>query len=348
MSNRLVLTVMKNEGAFVLDWIAHNLALGFDHFHIFTNDCDDGTDAMAARLQALGLATHVDQQSFEDRGPQWAALNDPSLKSIANGYWVFVSDVDEYLCIHAGDGTLNALEAACPDAGAISVPWRFFGANGQWEFEDKPVCQRFLKTSPYPLFYPRQALMCKTLYCKSDAVQKPGVHGPRIKQHAHWQDMNWVNGDGRRMVVFDPKTPILMGPNAGIGLAQINHYALRAAKSFLVKAARGLANRKSAAIDLTYWMRRNFNAIEDHSIARLAPAVALHRARLAKDPVLSKLHRTACLWHQQEAERLASTRRGLDLLSGITLSGDSKIVSAPDAQRIYAYHQKLRAAELAK
>jgi len=66
VSQKLILTTLKNEGAFLLDWVAYNLALGFDHFLIFTNDCSDGTDEMAQRLAELGLATHIPNGEFGD------------------------------------------------------------------------------------------------------------------------------------------------------------------------------------------------------------------------------------------------------------------------------------------
>jgi len=347
MSQKLILTCIKNEGAFLLDWIAHNLALGIDHFMIFTNDCDDGTDALAERLQAIGIATHISNNDAGDKGPQWAAMNHKLVKNIPNGDWVFVSDIDEYLNIKTGDGTLTALLEKIPNPQAISIPWRFFGSARQIHATTAPVRETFTKTSPYPLLYPRQALMFKSFFQMSDAIQKPGIHAPRLKNGHTWQSLNWANGNGTQMQVFDPKTPILMGPNAGIELAQINHYALRSAKSFLVKAARGLANRKGAKIDLTYWMRRNFNGLEDRSILRLSDQTRAHLARLTRDPILSKLHEAASEWHVEQAERLAETPEGLNLLSGIMLAGDSRVLSPAEAQVMYRHHHALGTAELA-
>jgi len=69
-------------------------------------------------------------------------------------------------------------------------------------------------------------------------------------------------------VGFDPKNPVLHGPNFGNSLAQINHYALRSKQSFLVKSERGLPNRGHVPVDAHYWMRRNFNGETDSSLAK--------------------------------------------------------------------------------
>ena len=44
-----VLTV-RNEAAFLLEWLAHHRAVGVTDFLVFSNDCQDGTDAMLDRL----------------------------------------------------------------------------------------------------------------------------------------------------------------------------------------------------------------------------------------------------------------------------------------------------------
>ena len=47
-----VLTV-RNEGAFLLEWLAHHRAVGFTHILVLSNDCQDGTDTMLDRLDEL-------------------------------------------------------------------------------------------------------------------------------------------------------------------------------------------------------------------------------------------------------------------------------------------------------
>ncbi|MFN4129742.1 MAG: glycosyltransferase family 2 protein, partial [Paracoccaceae bacterium] len=47
-----IVTTMKNEGPFILEWIAYHRAIGVDDFLIYTNDCTDGTDTMLDLLQA--------------------------------------------------------------------------------------------------------------------------------------------------------------------------------------------------------------------------------------------------------------------------------------------------------
>ena len=52
-----VVSTMKNEGPYILDWVAHYKTLGFDHILVCTNDCTDPTVDILLRLQELGYVT---------------------------------------------------------------------------------------------------------------------------------------------------------------------------------------------------------------------------------------------------------------------------------------------------
>ncbi|NDD35545.1 MAG: glycosyltransferase family 2 protein [Flavobacteriia bacterium] len=97
----IVVTAMNNEGPYILEWVAHHLAIGFGHFIVVTNDCEDGTDEILLALQQRGLVTHVINPRVlsEDLGKwQVAALK------IAQYYpayrkadWILHADVDEFV-----------------------------------------------------------------------------------------------------------------------------------------------------------------------------------------------------------------------------------------------------------
>ena len=54
----VIVTTMKNEGPFILEWIAYHQAIGVQDFLVYTNDCSDGTDDMFDLLQAKGVLQH--------------------------------------------------------------------------------------------------------------------------------------------------------------------------------------------------------------------------------------------------------------------------------------------------
>lgn len=311
-----------------MEWVAFHRALGFEDVLIFTNDCEDGSDTIADRLSELGLATHVRNDGPFKRGPQWDALNsDPLKMALEQSDWAIHLDIDEFLNIKTGNRQLDDLKDEIGDIDAISIPWRFFGNAGIADFSDQPVTSQFTKCGPYPLMFPRNCLMFKTLFRPSEQLNRAGVHTPRPAKDS--RSLRWLNGDGRQVDTnFDPRRPVLHGANFGNTLAQINHYALKSKASFLVKAARGLPNHTERPIDLDYWVRRNFNDKEDTSLAeRETPAL--------QDSDLEKLHNQSCDWHAAKAAEILMTQKGAELYSAISVAGDTRSPPDTEIRKIY-------------
>ena len=328
MSTKLIFSCLRNEGPFLLEWISYHLSFGFDHFLLFTNDCEDGTDAIADRLTELGIATHI-RNTPGKRGPQWTALNSaPLAAALQKAELAIHLDADEF--INAPD--LGHLEAGMGDADALSLPWRFFGSAGHIRFADQQVRAQFTRCGAYPVNFPRQALMFKTLFRPSDRLNRAGVHGPRPNRGEGMGNLTWLNGDGRPVSrLFSPNAPVLYGPDAGNGLGQINHYALKSRESFLVKSARGLPNHGHVPVDLSYWARRNFNDIEDRRLAD----TAIPDLR-DQDPVLADLHDRAVTWHQGKIKDVLATPQGVELFSALAVVGNTVVPDDPEIRMLYA------------
>ena len=102
---------MKDEGPYILEWLAYHRAIGFTDFLIYTNDCSDGTDLLLDRLQHNGIVTHVRNKVLK-RGLYLSALKyakDHSLYSGAD--WAYVCDIDEFLNTKIGNGHVEDLIA---------------------------------------------------------------------------------------------------------------------------------------------------------------------------------------------------------------------------------------------
>ena len=74
-SGNVIVGCMKNEGPYVLEWVAYHRAIGVDNFLIYTNGCADGTDEILTRLQELGHVQHRDNEDWKGKSPQQHALN---------------------------------------------------------------------------------------------------------------------------------------------------------------------------------------------------------------------------------------------------------------------------------
>ncbi|MEO0932128.1 MAG: glycosyltransferase family 2 protein, partial [Pseudomonadota bacterium] len=140
----LVITTMRNEAPFILEWLAYHQHIGVTNFLVYSNDCDDGTDELLDRLAALGHLHHERNHSGGKKSVQWRALNKAKNHATTReADWIYVTDVDEFLCIHAGEGYIADLLAACPEADGFALPWRMFGNAGVETFVDAPILSQF-------------------------------------------------------------------------------------------------------------------------------------------------------------------------------------------------------------
>jgi hypothetical protein len=336
----LAILTVRNEAPFLLEWLAHHQACGFTDFLVFSNDCTDGTDAMLDRLQAMGQLVHIRNDGPHAEGPQWAALktaNAHPLVAVAD--WILVCDIDEFVNIHVGDHTLSALLVALPAATAIPLTWRLFGNAGVVTFEDAPVTDVFTRAAPAVLHWPWRAALFKTLFRNDGSYQKLGVHRPRSPQDTRSQ--RWFDGAGRelppdfhRSRIFSP-----FGRD-NYGFAQLNHYALGAMESYLVKCDRGRANRDASSFDMGYWIERNFCDVEDRSIMELAPQRLARLAALRDDAVLSALHTRAVAWRKQRFAELMQDEAWRGLFGRLMLARPARCLTEAEARLIWHHPTK--------
>lgn len=331
-----VLTV-KNEGAFLIDWLAHHRATGFTDFLVFSNDCTDGTDDMLDRLAALGWLTHVRNDGPHPNGPQWEALKQASRHPArARADWTLVLDIDEFVNVHSGDGTLAALFAALPEATAIPLTWRLFGNAGIRDFEDRPVPEQFTRAAPAVMGWPWRAALFKTLFRDDGSYRRLGVHRPQGPGEGRLNAQRWFDGSGRELpAMFHTGRIFSDYGRDNYSLVQINHYALGAMESYVLKADRGRANRDASAFDLSYWVERNFATDEDRTILKLGAKVAPIRAGLHADPVLGPLHDRAVRWRRERFLTLMEDEAFRSLIGRLMLTPGS-IPLAVESQRFLA------------
>ncbi len=306
-----IITTMKNEGPFILEWIAYHRVIGVDNFLVFTNDCTDGTDAFHDLLQEKGIVQHRDNP-FKKTGlkPQHAALQAGENEDIIkNADWVICMDVDEFINIKVGDGTLSSLFDAVGDANMISLTWRLFGNSDIHEFKDGPILADYSRCAHEMTRKPHQAWGFKTLFRNIGLFKKLGVHRPKGLNPQLWESINWVNGSGNPMPKeFFRNAWRSTQETVGYDLVCLNHYAVRSAESFLVKRDRGRVNHVDRDQGLAYWFRMNHNVAEDHSIQRMLPALQAEMDKLLSDPDIAEMHEKCVQSHRAKIDELKATK----------------------------------------
>ncbi|SEM63256.1 Glycosyl transferase family 2 [Roseovarius tolerans] len=317
MGRFVIVTPMKNEGPFILEWVAHNLAIGVDEMAIFSNDCTDGSDALLDRLHEMGKLRHVDNSSRKP-APQRRAYRRFLRMDLAGPEdWVIPIDADEYINVKTGDHTLRALTDAVPQARTLSMTWRLFGNAGVRSYEDTFLTDQFRMAAADMTRRSPQAWGLKTMF-RRDLWGHIGVHRPKRPTVETFAETQWFNGSGEPMPERYMEGSWRSGPDSlGYDLVQLNHYALKSCESYLVKKARGRAHHGGEALGLDYWNKMNHNRIEDRSIDGIRPRKAAIYDDLLCDTELRRLHDACCDNHRALIAELRERPDFSDLVQGL-------------------------------
>ncbi|OWU84756.1 glycosyl transferase family 2 [Oceanicola sp. 22II-s10i] len=339
----LAVLCVRNEAAFLIEWLAHHRAVGFTDFLVFSNDCQDGTDTMLDRLAGMGVLTHIRNDGpYDQGGIQFTALKQADRLDIVKAAdWILPFDVDEFVNIHVGDHRLPDLLAALPAATAITLTWRLFGNAEVARYEDRPVTQQFTRAAPEVMYWPWRASMFKTLYRNDGTYRKLGVHRPRSPVTDRLEQSRWFDSSGRELdAKFRTERIFSSYGRPNNGLVQLNHYPLGAMESYVVKADRGRAVHSDHLLGLDYWVERNFNTDEDRTILALAPAMEGERAALMADPEIARLHEAAVAWRKARFEALLQQEPFRALFGRLLMAPPTRPVPL-NAARFLVHHANL-------
>ena len=298
----MLVTTVKDEGPNILEWVAHHRMIGFTDIVVFQNDSFDNTERSLRVLHDLGVIRYFKNEihrpglnQFQNRAYRRASR----LAEYADADWCMALDGDEFLQVNTGQGQVQDLIDACPDADEMRLNWRLFGNSHLRHLDERLVTERFVKANAQAL-PARQPLPVKTLF-RTRSYKLPGIHMPK---RAITERPVVRTGSGtpisdvtvKRFQVSDP---------APYKLAQVNHYMVRDSDSFLMKSARGSSSHPDRAITLDYWRKRNVNQVADTALSSKSDTLHDEMKRLdrASGGLLSRLRRRALRrWRDRIAE----------------------------------------------
>jgi len=304
MSRHVLFTTQKNEGPFLLEWLAYHRVIGFDHAVIVSNDCSDGSDelldAVSDEVSLLHLRHAVPGgHNAQDLGQRHAR----SAGALREGDWVAWLDPDEFLNSHVADGHVAQLIDRMDTASAIVMNWRLFGSSGVQTWPGLQLDPRFDRCGTR---WHKSARYCKTLFRFDATIAEMRMHRPvLVDAAADAPAVLWLDSDGVPLPQSyvtgrrDSGGPHFRTPRRPrYDWVQVNHYMVRIRHLYALRQARGrgarvgtTGPRKGRRYTWMHYQKHNCNLLRDRSIHRHLPRLRAELQRLMSVPRIARAHR---------------------------------------------------------
>lgn len=148
-----VVATARNEGVYLVEWVAYNLELGFDKIFIYTNDNQDGSLELLKALHDAGHIELVISEVGEGGNAQVKAYNHALLinAEVLRYEWCAFIDVDEFISLDSDrfSGINDFLEwQGAAGANSVALTWKLVANRMTSEdWISTPITQRITKLS---------------------------------------------------------------------------------------------------------------------------------------------------------------------------------------------------------
>ncbi len=289
---RVLFSAQKNEGPFILEWVAYHKVIGFTDIIVVSNDCDDGGDDLLDRLSDAGEILHFRQDVPPDASAQLSAARLSADNGVfRSGDWVMWLDLDEFLVISPPRKSLPDLIDALGDADALFVAWRYFGDNGHATWPGRHVSRDFTRAARRTRGRSSEG---KVLFRNDERVERMNIHRPILASGIGPETYRIrTSADAPAPpAMYDPQTRNrdlrLADEGRPYRLAQIAHFSVRTPDMFARKDRRGdgyfARDTKQVARNARMYRTRNLNEVEEPALAEWEENTTAEMERLIALP----------------------------------------------------------------
>lgn len=306
----------RNEGPFLLEWIAWHRMIGFDDILVLTNDCTDGSDDMLDALAELGLVRHQRHYPRSDESPVRHAYRKAHKDAgVLAADWVMVMDTDEYLQVFIGDGSVHDLVLKNgQNCLGMAVNWKVFGNNSVSDWQDKFLRHQFTHAADGQV---EANVFFKSIFRNPHLFDRMEEHAP-VHFSEEWGGNNiWVDSEGVHIKAIRlTKPPQHYRESAKRRVthtaAQVNHYAIKSLESFALKGTQLSGSQRIHRHNAAFLELYNCNDIEDRSALFREAAFEVEYEKLVSHPHILQMHHNCCANYVLRLCKLSNTEPNKD------------------------------------
>lgn len=265
-----IVCIVKNEGAYIGEWLQFHILQGATDFIIYDNGSTDDT-LVAARKHSVGAnCTIVPWKTF--------AVADEhkfSIQSLAYGHalcnfgpelrWMAFIDIDEFLFSPSG----SPLPEVLTDLGhlpSIAVPWVNFGPNGHQARPEGLVIENYTECAPHPLLAAQRSLLRYKSIVDPQKVAAMGSHLFPLREYGTVA----FNEKGRMIAQHNVTDPSFVVSER----LRLNHYFTRSIAEIQTRIEKGRVSHNGTIVE-NYIERRlkaySLQTAPDETILQFVP-----------------------------------------------------------------------------
>jgi FkbM family methyltransferase len=249
-----VVAVVRDEAQSIAEWLAWQLAVGFDAVILLDNASTDATRRIAQSFAGAHdiriLDWRVTTPDYQMRGYEHAA------RTLENEFaWLAFFDADEFLVLPEHLDLRACL--ARSEAAAVAIPWAIFGASGHHEQPSSLITETFLHRAPEH-FLPNR-------HVKS--IIRPTLMRAALNPHVFEMQGGYADLTGAPLAFSSPG---LLAENPDYAAGKLHHYFVQSWSHWQDKLRRGYHDILRAEAEFFVYDQ---NEIFDDSAKRLVNSV---------------------------------------------------------------------------
>jgi hypothetical protein len=142
-----IVATARSEGVYLLEWIAYHRLLGVDKFFLYSNDNDDGSDALLAALHTARIVTWTRSELASGSSAQSKAYGHALNVNLAllDYRWGLFVDIDEFLVLnparYSGIREFTRRQEM-RETDAVGINWVMVGSSGHLRWAAEPLTRR--------------------------------------------------------------------------------------------------------------------------------------------------------------------------------------------------------------
>ena len=134
-----ICSIVKNEAAYLDEFVRFHIAQGVDKFYFYDNDSDDNIMSV---LEPYIKRGYVELNKIKGMSRQLDAYNDALRKHRADVDAIALIDADEFMMpapeFTTAKNAITSFFEHHPNACGLAVNWKLFGSNGYKTLEERP------------------------------------------------------------------------------------------------------------------------------------------------------------------------------------------------------------------